>query len=1029
MRTSALVSWLFFYSYVATVFRIKVVSVSGQCQSDQQELLLGLKNSLNSSSSEKLLKWNQSTDCCSWDGITCNADGQVIGLDLSKQLTSGAIDKSNSLFHLRHLQQLNLAYNSFKSKFPSGFENLANLRYLNLSNAGFTGQIPVGISYMTKLVTMDLSKSWLLDLGSLKLKKPNLVMLVQNLTRLQNLYLDGINISADRNKWSQALSSSLPDLQVLSMSRCHLSGPINPSLAKLKSLSIIRLDTNNLFGPVPKFFAEFQDLTSLHLAGNNLSGRVPKEILQAPKLQTLDLSFNNLLQGSFIRFPPNASLQSLLIPESIGNLGQLTRIELINCKFNGPLPKTLEKLTQLVYLDFSSNNFSGPVPSFTTLKALTHLNLAGNKLNGSILSTNWSSLLNLVSLDLARNSFSGTVLPTLFQSQSLKGIYLPQNQFTGGFSEVKGEFSSLLQAIDLSRNRLQGPFPMFVFEIQGLCVLSLSCNKFSGLIPLSAFHKLKNLSNLDLSYNNLSFDSSFINLMLPPFLSNISVLKLASCNLTKFPDFLKNLSILDHLDLSKNRIHGQIPSWIWKSPYLSYLNLSLNFLVEFERPSSINSLLLVIDLHGNQLQGQKPIFPPQVVYLDYSSNNFSSVLPHEIGDFLQTAAFFSLSGNNFHGSIPKSICQASSLLVLDLSNNSLSGSVPECLIQMSVSLGVLNLKQNNFSSNIPDTFPENCVLQTLDLNRNRLGGKVPKSLVKCRMLEVLDLGNDQIDDTFPCHLKSTSRLHIIDLASNSFDGKLPQGFLMTWNAMMTEKDDPYSEILHFEVLKLSELSFQDSMTVTMKGQELELVKILTIFTSIDFSSNKFEGPIPEAMGDFRALHLLNLSNNALTGTVPSFLGNLLKLEALDLSSNHLIGQIPLQLANLNFLSFLNLSNNELIGKIPLGTQIQSFPEASFENNAGLCGLPLRAPCESPPVTKVGPSNPRTGNHINWDLISVEIGFVFGLGAVIVPLMFWKRWRIWYFKHIDRVLFKFFPKLDHRNRNHRTIAQWIQGRRL
>ncbi|KAH1039967.1 hypothetical protein J1N35_041710 [Gossypium stocksii] len=246
---------------------------------------------------------------------------------------------------------------------------------------------------------------------------------------------------------------------------------------------------------------------------------------------------------------------------------------------------------------------------------------------------------------------------------------------------------------------------------------------------------------------------------------------------------------------------------------------------------------------------------------------------------------------------------------------------------------------------------------------------------------------------------------------------------------MTDKDEPYSEILHFQVLKLSELSFQDSMTVTMKGQELELVKILTIFTSIDFSSNKFEGPIPEAIGDFRALYLLNFSNNALTGTVPSFLGNLLKLEALDLSSNHLIGQIPLQLANLNFLSFLNLSNNELIGRIPLGTQIQSFPEASFENNAGLCGLPLKAPCESPPVTEVGPSNPRTGNNINWNLISVEIGFVFGLGAVIVPLMFWKRWRIWYSKRIDRVLFKFFPKLDHRNRNHRTIAQWIQGRRL
>ncbi|PPD97719.1 hypothetical protein GOBAR_DD05229 [Gossypium barbadense] len=644
------------------------------------------------------------------------------------------------------------------------------------------------------------------------------------------------------------------------MSNCNLSGPIEDSLQKLKNLSIIHLNRNNLFGPLPKFFAEFQNLTSLHLGDNNLSGmEVYQKKSSRHRSCRLLICLSTTCSKSLLVGDTNFGGR---LPESIGNLRQLTRIELTNCKFNGPLPKTLEKLTQLVYLDFSTNNFSGPVPSFTALKALTYLNLAHNQFNGSILSTNWSSLLNLVSLDLARNSFSGTVPPTLFRSQSLRRIYLPQNQFTGGFSEVKGEFSSLLEAIDLSRNKLQGEFPMFVFEIQGPRDLSLSCNKFSGLITLSAFHKLKNLSVLDLSYNNLSFDSSFINLSLPPFLPNIAILKLSSCNLTKFPDFLKNLSILYHLDLSNNRIHGQIPSWIWKTQYLSHLNLSLNFLVEFERTSH-----------------------------------------------------------------------------------------------------------------------------------------------------------------------RTSPLLIIDLASNSFGGKLPQGLLMTWNAMMTEKDEPYSEILHFPILKLSELSFQDSMTVTMKGIELELVKILTIFTSIDFSSNKFEGPIPEAIGDFRALYLLNLSNNALTGTVPSFLGNLLKLEALDLSSNHLIGHIPLQLANLNFLSFLNLSNNELIGKIPLGTQIQSFPEASFENNAGLCGPPLKAPCESPPVTKVGPPNPRTGNHINWNLISVEIGFVFGLGAVIVPLMFWKRWRIWYSNRIDRVLFKFFPKLDHRNRNHRTIAQWIQGRRL
>ncbi|KAL4353179.1 hypothetical protein GQ457_06G005780 [Hibiscus cannabinus] len=82
MRIS-LVSCFFFSLYIAAFFSMAALSVSGQCQRDQQLLLLGFKNSLNSSLSEKLVKWNQGTDCCSWDGITCDASGRVIGLDLS----------------------------------------------------------------------------------------------------------------------------------------------------------------------------------------------------------------------------------------------------------------------------------------------------------------------------------------------------------------------------------------------------------------------------------------------------------------------------------------------------------------------------------------------------------------------------------------------------------------------------------------------------------------------------------------------------------------------------------------------------------------------------------------------------------------------------------------------------------------------------------------------------------------------------------------------------------------------------------
>ncbi|XWS55507.1 hypothetical protein CRYUN_Cryun09bG0005900 [Craigia yunnanensis] len=1039
MRIS-LFSWLILIS-----FGISVVLVSGQCQSDQRQLLLGLKSSFNSTSSVKLVNWNQTADCCSWDGVSCDAIGRVIGLDLSNQLISGAIDNSSSLFRLQYLQRLNLAYNRIIFAFPSGFDKFANVSYLNLSNAGFKGQIPAEISRMTRLVTLDLSADLHLRGGYLKLEKPNLEMLVRNLTRLRFLHLDGVNISARGIEWCQALSS-LTNLQVLSMSNCNLSGPIEFSFSKLRTLSVIRFDNNNLSAPLPKFVADFRNLTSLHLSTTGLIGRLPEEILHATTLQTLDLSNNKLLKGSFQIFPLNASLQTLVlsdtnfggqVPESIGNLGQLKRIELARCNFSGPIPESMLKLTELVYLDFSSNNFSGPMPSFSSSRNLTQLNLAFNQLNGTIHSTEWSGLSKVASVDLRKNKLTGTIPPNFFGIPSLQKIFLSQNQFNGSLGDLHGKASLLLDTLDLSSNKLQGQFPMSVFELQGLKILTLSSNNFSGFIQWTDIQKLRNLSNLDLSYNNLSIDASATNSAMSSF-PNITTLKLASCNLTKVPAFLKTQPKLNHLDLSKNQISGEIPNWIWEIKSLAYLNLSLNFLTKFEGPlQNTTSSLIVVDLHGNQLQGKLSLLPSYATYLDYSNNNFSSVLPAEIGDFLQVAYFFSLSGNNFHGSIPKSICNSSYLQLLDVSNNSLSGPIPQCLTQMSVSLGVLNLRRNNLSGVIFNTFPVDCGLRTLDLNRNSLKGKVPKSLANCKMLEVLDLGNNQINDKFPCHLKNISllrvlvlrankfngnihclekkspwpRLQIVDLASNSFSGRLHQTWL-TWEAMQTVEDEALSKLKHlrFEVLQLNQFYYQDAITVTVKGLELELLKILTIFTSIDISCNNFEGPIPEVIGTFKALYVLNFSYNAFTGSIPPFLGNLSQLESLDLSSNNLDGEIPFQLVNLNFLSFLNVSNNKLVGRIPMSTQLQSFSEASFENT-GLCGLPLNVQCAIVP-SQAPHTVPefRSTDGFDWLFIFIGLGFGVGAAAFFAPLIFWKRASKWVDDNVDKILEVIFPKV-------------------
>ncbi|GAY32059.1 hypothetical protein CUMW_000340, partial [Citrus unshiu] len=460
--------------------------------------------------------WSQSNDCCTWSGVDCDEAGRVIGLDLSEESISAGIDNSSSLFSLKYLQSLNLAYNSFNgSQIPSGLGNLTNLTYLNVSNAGFAGQIPIQVSGMTRLVTLDLSSLHRFG-GPLKLENPNLSGLLQNLAELRALYLDGVNISAPGIEWCQALSSLVPKLRVLSLSSCYLSGPIHPSLAKLQSLSVICLDQNDLSSPVPEFLADFFNLTSLRLSHSGLNGTFPEKILQVHTLETLDLSGNSLLQGSFPDFPKNSSLRTLVLsntnfsgvlPDSIGNLKNLSRLDLVRCNFSGLIPTSLANLTQLVYLDLSFNEFVGPIPSLHMSKNLTHLDLSCNALPGAISSTDWEHLSNLVYVDLRNNSLNGSIPRSLFS--------LP-----------------MLQQLQLANNKFGGPIPEF------------SNASYSAL---TAIQRLGNLTRLELSYNNLT----------------VSRLRLASCKLRVIPD-LKNQSKLSYLDLSDNQIYGEIPNWVWE---------------------------------------------------------------------------------------------------------------------------------------------------------------------------------------------------------------------------------------------------------------------------------------------------------------------------------------------------------------------------------------------------------------------------------------------------------------------------------
>ncbi|KAL8051574.1 hypothetical protein ABFX02_06G156000 [Erythranthe guttata] len=181
--------------------------------------------------------------------------------------------------------------------------------------------------------------------------------------------------------------------------------------------------------------------------------------------------------------------------------------------------------------------------------------------------------------------------------------------------------------------------------------------------------------------------------------------------------------------------------------------------------------------------------------------------------------------------------------------------------------------------------------------------------------------------------------------------------------------------------------YQETIVFVLKGLELPVVRILTTFTTIDLSDNRFSGTIPQNIGSLNSLRYLNLSRNNITGNIPASLGNMSILESLDLSSNRLVGQIPLQLTKLTFLSKLNLSFNNLDGQIPQSGQFATFDNSSYMENSGLCGFPLTTKCKQDDnVQTLVPELPHVDD---------EFGFIDGFSwRAVACFGVWKWVRIW-----------------------------------
>ncbi|VFQ73621.1 unnamed protein product [Cuscuta campestris] len=209
--------------------------------------------------------------------------------------------------------------------------------------------------------------------------------------------------------------------------------------------------------------------------------------------------------------------------------------------------------------------------------------------------------------------------------------------------------------------------------------------------------------------------------------------------------------------------------------------------------------------------------------------------------------------------------------------------------------------------------------------------------------------------------------------------------------------------------------FDYSITMQNKGFEMNYMKIPDIFCGIDFSSNNFEGQIPDTFGDLAGLQLLNLSRNNLSGHIPSSFSNMKNLECLDLSQNQLSGQIPTKLTKLTYLSSFDVSFNNLSGPIPKGNEFCTFDSKSYEGNPRLsletwnkqCGNARFLPqLQQPPSITEEDDTSEYDLKIKWVIIS--IGFLNGLvGGVIVGNELTTRKHYWFVKKFARIQSRWF----------------------
>ncbi|KAH6834169.1 hypothetical protein C2S53_019004 [Perilla frutescens var. hirtella] len=661
-------------------------------------------------------------ECCEWFGVECsNSTGHVIAIDLHAYGIGGNV--SSDLLELHHLNYLDLSGIDFGGNtIPEWIGSIKSLEQLYLVNNNFSGIIPPQLGNLTNLLVLNIRHNFLVrEIPESFRNLTRLQVLLMNVNNglgetLENFFrkisckeLEWIDISFNQ------YTGPIPDLRACSKLRdllLHhnpLSGTVPASLGQLSTLEYLDISANSLQGTVShSLLSKLYNLYWLDLSFNSLTLDFSPDWIPPFSLQTIALA-SCKMGPSFPKWIQTQTGVSYLdisdagisdqVPNWLWNLSsKVTYFNLSQNQISGTIPDLSSNFFD--FIDVSSNKFSGPLPlinhnislarfsqnmfsgSISFLcgvlsSQLVLLDFSDNELAGELPNC-WNNTRNLIFLNLNDNNFYGEIPHALGSLRSLQALQLRGNNLSGQLPPTLKNCINLL-LIDIGSNNLTGKIPPWLgAELANLTHLSLRQNRFYGGIPPEICH-LTRIQMLDLSGNNISEQ---IPLCFDNFTSLVDKNGSISKSISFYIDFKrscyayvlvqwkghgleyrKTLRLLKLIDLSSNRLVGNIPKAFSNLKGLISLNLSTNSLTGMIDPNiGEMEMLETLDLSNNQLSGRIPVGLAQLNFLsvlDLANNNLTGQIPE--GTQLRGFNASVYSGNNELCGPPLPLCPNTSI--------------------------------------------------------------------------------------------------------------------------------------------------------------------------------------------------------------------------------------------------------------------------------------------------------------------------------------------------------------------------------